>query len=248
MWFAVAAVLIMACGGGQDADRTAPESVPSFFLDASIVVESHGPFSPEERVETRVRWWYVEVGRWRQDLMQGRDGAEDTLSTFLATPAALIFRDESGSVERMPTVEPAGPRFISMAILLGPVLYPDLRAFMASFIRPTDVVETTVEIVGREVVLGTPTTIIEVRPAAVSQSVGVTARRVGEPPEEPRESEPVGEGVVRYWVDAERMFVLRVEIETSDEIASGEVTELDFDPDFAGVEFELSEDIVVPVE
>ena len=233
-----AVALVAAACGGESEPRAGDDATFSldapFFLEAEIVVEDVGEFGfQEETAVTLIRWWFQDAQHWRQELERVAPAIEANVITIVTTPEGTIIHDALDNTVSQQALPPVFPSF---SILLGPAFGGDLDGFLQRF----DGLEgAAITVAGRERVLGVEATIVELRtPAGRATDV---ARAPGSPESDDAAPEEIEfeDTVVRYWVDEERMFVLRTTIANSENLGFGELITLDFDPTFEAGLFEL---------
>jgi outer membrane lipoprotein-sorting protein len=234
LWgLAGALVLLTACT--SSAAETAPGS---FYLEATVTVTGDEAGAHEE-VITHLRWWSESVDRWRWELDQTGTDARSDGSFSLSDGDTVWYYDASANTyqrtEPFDLPEGAVAMPLPFSILFGPTNTPTLDDFIAQLEELG--VDTEVVVAGHETVLGRETTVVEFRPTWHSSSASASA---GDPTATPTEVTESG-GVGRLWVDEERRFILRSEIDGEDfgQNALLEVTRLDFDPPMDGELFEF---------
>lgn len=200
-----------------------------FYLEAEItVVDRSGtagtnlPSSDEGAVRTSyLRWWYRDAthARWELPGFVGVLDGDD-----------MWFYDEERNTytkHALPDV-PAGTVTVSIpgaSIVLGPVNAAGRDDFIQQLkVRGAEEVAEA----GEETVLGRRVTIIEMSPASRSESQSSSGGGGSSPT-----ATPVVEahGTVRYWLDEERMFVLRYEVRDPVMDVTAAVTRLDYPAD-----------------
>jgi len=202
-------LLLAACG---DSEEPADAPAQPFYLEAEVVVLSRaatiGTNLPPagETTTTAIRWWNRDARHARWEL-GGVVGVLDGERIWIYASEPLPPVPEGFVAWSLP-----------MSLLIGPTNTADLDAFMADLRTRADTVATA----GSQPVLGRDTTIVEARPASRSSSQG------GSGPEVER-----SHGSVRYWVDEERMFVMRVEVRDEVRDADAVVTRLDYPAEIA---------------
>lgn len=214
-------LLLTACGG--DSEAPADAAAQPFYLEADVVVGSRaatiGTNRPpaSETTTTAIRWWNRDARHARWEL-GGLTGVLDGKRIWIHARDANTFSSEP--------LPPLPDGFVAwslpMSLLIGPTNTADLDAFMADLRTRAD----TVAVAGSETLLGRMATIVEARPASRSSSQGGSGPEV--------ES---SHGSVRYWVDEERMFVMRVEVRDEVQDADAVVTRLDYPA-------EISDDVI----
>ncbi|MCZ6544475.1 MAG: hypothetical protein O6913_02065 [Chloroflexi bacterium] len=221
------ALVAAACGGSEGGSRLTLET--PFFLEAELVVEDvegiGGIGGGGEETVTRIRWWFQDAEHWRQEIERVRPAIESNVITIVTTPEGTVTYDRLGNTVSRQTVPPV---FLTFSIFLGPTFTDDLDGFLRRF----DAIEDAeITVGGREPVLGVEATIVELRTPSGLRTMSGTA------PEEFESRD--SEDVVRFWVDEERMVVLRNTIGDGANLGGGELIALVVAPTFEAGVFEL---------
>jgi DNA-binding CsgD family transcriptional regulator len=215
-WIAATAVVAAAAIGllalfSRPAEKAEGE-LPAFYLEArlesyypadSIATNVSGVEFPPERRVTLVRWWNRDFDHLRIEV-ETLEPADEAGTDIIVVDRSeqTYFRDATNTYSRTPSyVFPEGskPRVRpwSMASFIGPWMSPvaSIDKVMEQLRTSSDNnVTRTVQIVGHERLLGMPATIVELSPATSSTNTdGVVT----------------SSGSIRYWIDEERMVVLR---------------------------------------
>jgi len=230
--FATAILLVVAAAGavlvaGGDGDGSAGELEP-FYLEAEVIVVDRSttvgtnlpPSGEEEEHTSHLRWWHRDATHARWELpgftgvLDGRD---------------MWFYDEEQntySKQPLPDLPPgATTAGIPVSVTLGPANAANREEFMEGL---KDRGADRVAIVGEDTVLGRRVTVIEMSPASRSESRSSDSRGGSSPTATP---EIEATGTVRYWLDEERMLVLRYEVRDIVADITASVTRLDYPAD-----------------
>ncbi len=209
----------------------------SFYLEATITVIDDRDSAPYAETKTRVKWWSESVERWRWELEQDAVETFEEVDSFsLSDGEAVWFYDaaENSYQRTVPFELPA--EFTAMpfpsVVLFGPANHPSLDDLAGDFLSRGEDVEVFVG--GTDTYLDAATTLLDYRPTWRERSVTATAPNAnGDPTPEPVETTSSG-GVGRMWVDEDRMFVLRHEIDgqSNRQYVLVEVTFVDYEPAF----------------
>jgi len=215
---AVAGSLLLTAGD----DPRAGSGPQPFYLEAEVTVVDRSSTAgtslpPSEEVRTSaLRWWHRDAthARWElpgfMGVLDGRD--------------LWFYDEEQNSYASQPLPDfPAGTvtAGIPISILLGPANAADRGDFIQQL---RDRGADSVSVVGKEKVLGRRVTVIEARPASRSESQTSSSSGASTPT-------VAAHGTVRYWLDEERMFVLRYEVRDDVQDVTAVVTRLDYPAD-----------------
>lgn len=228
----LAVLLLTACVSSSA--EVAPDS---FYLEATITVIDDRPGVPHAETQTRLRWWSESVERWRWELAQDAVETFDAVDSISVSDGEVVWFYDSfdNSYQRtvpfeLPAEFTATP--FPSVVLFGPANHADLDDLAAEFLSRGEGVEVFVG--GSDNYLGADATLLDYRPTWREQSVTATAPNAnGDSTPEPVEATSSG-GVGRMWVDEERMFVLRHEIDgqSNRQYVLVEVTLVDYEPEF----------------
>lgn len=169
-----------------------------------------------------VRWWYApSPNRWRWEV-------ETVAPRLSAGTAVTVFDgDEMWSIEAHSTDyrRHGAPMEVVLSPTFSAPVGPANLGSMDAFLEHWHGAKQSVEVVGEETVLGRRTEIVEMRPAwhMASSSGNSSGSR--------DEEGAVSGGVVRIFIDPERMFVMRWEVdgEGGGQSYRAEVTRLDYE-------------------
>jgi len=218
------------------------ESAPgSFYLEATITVVDDRVGAAEPEVVTHVRWWSESVDRWRWEFDQsGGHGASADGSYSLSDGETVWFYDaRTNTYQRaepfdLPEGFVATP--LPISVLFGPANVDSLDDLAGSLLLRDDQMDVVRG--GSESILGVETALLDYRPTWRAASTTSTAPGASGTPTPSAEEASAG-GVGRMWVDEDRMFILRHEIdgESNRQYVLVEVTRVDYDVAFGDVRF-----------
>lgn len=229
----LAALVLAACTGGSEA--TAERG---FYAEFAIELEPEADdriaaLGLETHGNSSLRWWYGEgadgIGRWRWEIESGGPSIDaGTTTTVFDGEQLWGYDDRLNSYQRdEPLALPAGIiQSPSFGAPVGPANVEDVDAFieLMQLGRPDGEVTRA----GEAIVLGRQAEVIEIRPAWTGSSSSGSA--ASEQTTQSEETVTSG-GVVRVFIDPERMFIMRW---ATDGGAAGpsstvEITHLDYD-------------------
>lgn len=189
----VAALLFVGNGGGTDS----PGGIPPFELRAQIVVNDSSGDGRPKQTTSQLDWQFRDAGdwKWTVDKLSGLDSG--TTVANLQNGSLLVYTENENSYQRTPMTGTPGGLIAPFSAFVGPLGLRDLAALTESLTANGSV--QRVDVVGHEELLGRRTTVLEYSPTSRSSSNGV------------EESSGVG----HIWLDEERMFVLRSDIQGS---------------------------------
>ncbi|MBW7934737.1 MAG: hypothetical protein H3C62_14250, partial [Gemmatimonadaceae bacterium] len=214
-WRAVLPLFVLGCAAlatgcsSSDAGETR-----GFYAEVRVEVEpqSDDPLARTGPSESGgvIRWWYApEPGRWRWEIEAGGSPIDGgTLTTVVDGEEYWSYDDRSNTYQRTdaPALPPGTVLPPTLSTPVGPANVESVEAFMEQWRdRGTD---SAVQHGGEETVLGRSTQIVEIRPVWHSSSGSAEAPAPGEQPA-PAEELAASGGVVRAYIDPERMFVMR---------------------------------------
>ena len=221
----VAVVAWLAVGG---TDKQVPQRVPPFELVAQVTVVdnsrtvgtniggSPAASSASEEHHSVVRWAFKDFTHSRFEI-ESVDPAlySRTLTGAISGDTMLIYDSLAHTYSKTPYQPPPGGWAMSpsFSLLFGPMPFDNPGAFMESLRQTRGKTAKQVTVVGRDTILGRDTTIIELSPAVTGGGSDGVERSSGN---------------VRFWLDEERMFVMRTSSDGGDSGQSYtlEVTEL----------------------
>jgi outer membrane lipoprotein-sorting protein len=224
-----AAFLLAACSDNADAT--------GFYAEITVEVEPQAD-DPLARIGAAtegggsIRWWYEAPDRWRWEIeTDGPTLDAGTLLTVSDGEALWTYDDRLDMYQR--TELYATPNsFILLptsSAPVGPANAESVEAFMKQWReRGSDM---DVRLGGEETVLGRRTQIVEIRPAWRSgSSSAATAPAAGEEAAASTEGPESSGGVIRIFIDPERMFIMRwaVDGEGGGQSYSAEITALEY--------------------
>lgn len=218
------------------------EVVPgSFYLEASITVIDDRDGAAHAEVTTQVRWWSESTDRWRWEIDQsGADDSSGGGAISLSDGETVWFYSlQTNSYQRrqpfaLPETFVATP--FPASVLFGPANQATLDDLAAEFLSRAD----DVVLASSDEVLGVETALLEYRPTWRSSSSTATLDASGSQTGTVAADDSGGVG--RMWVDEDRMFILRHEIDDGSNMqyALVEVTRVDFDTAFDDDRFEFA--------
>lgn len=207
-------LFVAACGDGNDA-KSAGEQAQPFYLEAEVVVvsraETTGTNLPpaNETTTSEIRWWNRDLrhARWELGGIAGVLNGE-----------RISIYDEDANTYTTGPIPPLPKEFVAwslpISVLIGPANSADLDAFVVDLRTRFS---ESVTVAGSDELLGRRVTVIEGRPASRSSSEGAGQRLV-----------EASQGVVRIWLDEERMMILRYQVEDEVLDVDAVVTLLDY--------------------
>jgi DNA-binding CsgD family transcriptional regulator len=217
---AAGVVVGLALLGGGESDPDEPNGW--FYLEADITVTSRahtigtnidaGDASELEAEVTtsQLKWWMLDQRRGRYEVAG---------YIAVADGEYLLILDAQGNTSEYTPLPDHDFVFVpAMSVHVGPAHAESLEAFIAEH-RTGGADDLTVA--GSGTMLGRDVTIVEARPASRSMTETTTE-------EGTVRTEETSDGVVRYWIDEERMFILRFEIESDVQDMVAEVTHLEY--------------------
>jgi DNA-binding CsgD family transcriptional regulator/outer membrane lipoprotein-sorting protein len=237
---AVAAVAVAAIAIGFFANEDREPAAPGeFYLEARIevvdrtrddgVTVSSSTPPPPDAVTTvsSVRWWSKDRDHARWEIDSQEDG-ETALGTTIVIDGAWQWVYSSATNTYSKSAIPELPdavqtRPLAFGAFVGPVGAVSKQAFLDG-LRELETLDFVRE-AGTATVLGRETTIIEFGPASRSSSQG--SAPLGGPT--PAAATQTSSGVVRVWLDEERMVAMRYVVEGSPAEVRAEVVRLDWD-------------------
>jgi len=219
----------------------APGPLEAFYAEIAVQVDV-GPDDPlaDLRGPSRssIRWWYApDPNRWRWEV-------ETVAPSLDAGTAITVFDgDEMWSTEAHTTNyrRHGTPMEVVLSPTFSAPVGPANVASMDAFLSHWRGANESVEVVGEETILGRRTEVVEMRPAWHSSSSSATAS--GSEGEAGSTSTPTSSassgGVVRAYIDPERMFIMRWEVdgEGAGQSYRAEVVRLDYGVDVDETQF-----------
>ena len=210
----LAATLALACSSADEPART-----PGFYAEVAVEVEP-SPDDPLARfgvAEGRsvIRWWYApDPVRWRWEIETVGTIIDDGVALTVVNEMDFWEYDDRSNTYRRGTlvVVPDGVMLLpTFSAPVGPANAETIDALIEQWRERGDHPE--VGLAGEATLLGRRTQIVEIRPP--------------------------GGGVVRAFVDPERMFIMRwaVDGEGGGQSYSSEVTALDYDTELDASRF-----------
>jgi outer membrane lipoprotein-sorting protein len=235
---ALGLALVAAAGAAGCRSHDGSGGLPPFYLEATLemddasssvgtnVAGASSPLVTEHRV-TRIRWLQLNRDEYRLEL-ESIEPASDAGTDLIVLDGheQFYYRHETHTYTRSPLFEvPEGTvlrvRPWSFGALIGP-WYGEAASIddLLQELRNTSNNSSEARVVGSETVVGRKTTIVEVSPAYISSSSS---------------GDDTGHGTVKYWVDPDRMVILRQELDDRPvQRFSIEVTRFDWNPDDRG--------------
>ncbi|MEO8538164.1 MAG: hypothetical protein ABI577_00385 [bacterium] len=229
----IVAACVTGCGSHEDA-----ASLPPFYLEATLdsldasasigtnVAGSPLPLATEHRV-TKIRWLQLNRDEYRLELETIEPASEaGTDLIVLDGHEQFYYQHETNTYTRSPLFEvPEGTvlrvRPWSFGALVGP-WYGEANSIddLLQQLRGTSNNTSEARVAGSQTILGRNTTIVEVSPVSSSSSgTGAVTRQ----------------GTVKYWVDPDRMVILRQELDDGlVQKFTIEVTRFEWNPDDRG--------------
>ena len=205
------ASFVLACTADEPADLGR-----SFYAEIAVEVEPQAD-DPLARIGVAtegggaIRWWYAGPDRWRWEIETTGPAIDaGTLLTVFDGEHEWGYDDRSNAYQRADPPElPAGlVRSPIFSAPVGPANAESIEAFMEQWRERGS--DTNVRLGGEEAVLGRRTQIVEIRPAWSSgSSSAATASTEGEKAAPSVEGAALAGGVVRVFIDPERMFIMR---------------------------------------
>ncbi len=197
-----------------------------FYLEAEVTVVDRSTtvgtnLAPEEQERiSHLRWWQRDATHARWEL-PGFVGVLDGRDLW-------FYNEEENTYGKQPLPDlPPGATTagVPVSVTLGPANAASRDEFLQQL---KDRGADTVSVVGHETVLGRRVTIIEMSPASRSESRSSDSGGGSSPTATP---EIEAHGTVRYWLDEERMLVLRYEVRDDVADITAAVTRLDYPAD-----------------
>jgi len=232
----LAALMLTGCNSSDD------EGVPgSFYLEATITVIDDRDGAAHSEVTTQVRWWSESRDRWRWEIDQSGadDSSGDGAFSLSDGEAVWFYSPQTNSYQRsepfpLPETFVATP--FPASVLFGPANQATLDDLAAEFLSRAD----DVVLAGTDEVLGVEAALLDYRPTWRSSSSTATLDASGSQTGTVDEDDSGGVG--RMWVDEDRMFILRHEIDgdSNMQYVLVEVTRVDFDTAFDDDRFEFA--------
>lgn len=210
-------------------------TMQGFYAEVRVEVEPQ-PDDPLARVGSAesggvIRWWYAsDPVRWRWEVEAGGSPIDaGTLTTVFDGEDTWSYDDRSNVLQRTdpPDLPPGTVLAPPLSAPVGPANVDSIEAFVEQW-EGSDP-DREVRLAGEEEVLGRATRVVEIRPAWHSASSSAAAPAAGETPQPAAERETSG-GVVRAYIDPERMFIMRWDVDGEGRGQSyrAEVTRLDY--------------------
>ncbi len=226
-------------------DKSSGELLP-FYLEARMIADDNsrsvgtnvagGAGSAAEHRVTEIRWWNQDLDHARIEIETREPQVQRGTDVIVVGGGEQIYYREQANTYTITPLYDFPPeaklrlRPWSFSALIGPWytevaslddLVRQLRGFYAQNDPPG-----SVEVIGHERVLGVETMIVETSPAVSSSG---------------SDGSVSGTGSIRYWIDPERLVVLRIAIDQGEtgnyEI---EVVRLDWDAKIAADKFRFS--------
>ncbi len=237
----VAAVAVAAIAVGFYAARDHEPGAPGeFYLEARVEVvdrtRGDGVSLPgatptaqdAEITVSTIRWWSKDRDHARWEIESDRDGTETATTVVVDGTWQWVYSGPTNTYSRSAIPElPNGvqTRPLALSAFVGPIGVPSKEAFLDG-LRESGSFDFVRE-AGNATVLGRKTTIIEFGPASRSSSSAPGDPTPGAITLQPIETSG---GVVRVWLDEERMVAMRYEVEGSPRAeVLAEVVQLDWD-------------------
>lgn len=231
----VSGVLLVGVLGNDDEPNEMSQQ-GLFYFEADITVTSHaesvgGDFAsddeqplPEQEEEiqpSQLKWWMRDEthGRWEICTHPPEQPSPSCYISVADGDLVWLYDEASNTYQQDPL--PSGGVLAFAPILslsLGPTYADDLDGFLKYL---DELFAEGATVVGVDRILGRDVTVVEARPVQRSISERTaddgTVTRV--------ES---GSGSVRYWLDEERMFIMRYESSAASQDAVATIVELDY--------------------
>ncbi|MCL4243424.1 MAG: hypothetical protein KJ048_18895, partial [Dehalococcoidia bacterium] len=220
-----------------------PAAPGEFYLEARIEVVDRtrgdgvtvSGATPDTDTETEttvstLRWWSKDRDHARWEIESDRDGTRTDTTVVVDGAWQWVYSGATNTYSKaaMPDL-PDGveTRPLALSAFVGPIGVPSKVAFLDSLrdFANLDFVRET----GTATVLGRKTTIIEFGPASRGSTSQVSAPLGASPPAAPTQpATETSSGVVRVWLDEERMVAMRYVISGSRADVQAEVLQLDW--------------------
>ena len=236
----LAATLLLACSSDDE-----PPPAAAFYLEVAVEVEpSHDdPLARFGSAEGRslIRWWYAPApDRWRWEIESIGTTIDDGVAlTVFDGDDSWGYDDRSNTHRRdiAPLVPPGMVLPPTFSAPVGPANVETVEAFMQQW--RDRVSDADVQLAGEATLLGRPTQIVEIRPAWSGSSESAQAPAPGQDSQPSTQQTESSGGVVRVFIDPERMFIMRwaVDGEGGGQSYRSEVTRLDYDTEIDPARF-----------
>ena len=238
---AAAAVAAIAVGFLAASDDQAAAS-GAFYLEARIEVADRSrtvgtniagatPAADDAEITvSTLRWWSRDRDHARWEIASDSDGTRTDTTVVVDGTWQWVYSRATNTYSKSAIPElPEGveTRPLALSLFVGPVGVPSKEAFIEG-LRESASIDFVRE-AGTATVLGRETTIIEFGPASRSTASQGSASPGGSPPAGATPPATVtSSGVVRMWLDEERMVAMRYVVEDSPAEVRAEVVRLDW--------------------
>ena len=215
----LAALLVAALALACTSDDAPPRAGAGFYAEISVEVDP-SPGDPLTRLglaegQSAIRWWYAaDPVRWRWEIATVGTIIDDGLLLFVVDGSDSWTYDDRSNTYQRQTIEgmPAAAVLSpSFSAPVGPANVESIDAFIEQWRERGG--DPEVDLAGEATVLGRRTQIVELR-------------------------HPAG-GLIRAFIDPERMFIMRWAVDDAGggQSYSAEVTALDYDTDIDATRF-----------
>lgn len=241
----VAAVAVAAIAVGFYTTKDSEPAAPGeFYLEARIEVVDRtrgdgvtvSGATPDTDTETEttlstLRWWSKDRDHARWEIESDRDGTRTGTTVVVDGTWQWVYSSATNTYSKAAIPDlPDGveTRPLALGLFVGPVGAASKQAFLEGLRESANL--DFVREAGTGTVLGRVTTIIEFGPASRSSTNQGSAPLGGSPPTgvTPAATE-TSSGMVRVWLDEERMVAMRYVVEDSPAEVRAEVVRLDWD-------------------
>jgi outer membrane lipoprotein-sorting protein/DNA-binding CsgD family transcriptional regulator len=240
----VAAVAVAAIAVGFFANQDSKPAAPGeFYLEARVEVVDRSrtvgtniagatPAADDAEVTvSTLRWWSKDRDHARWEIHRQEDGGPTVVTTIVVDgtwqwvySSATNTYSKSAIPELPDSVE---TRRLAVSVLVGPADVASKLELMDGF-RDGESFDFVRE-AGTGTVLGRKTTVIELGPVSRSSTnQGSVPLGEGTPGASTPQTTETSSGVIRIWLDEERMVVMRYVVEDSPAEARAEVVQLDW--------------------
>lgn len=240
----VAAVAVAAIAGGFLATNNNEPAAPGeFYLETRVEIVDRSrtigtniagatPAADDAEITvSTLRWWSKDRDHARWEVHRQADGGPTVVTTIVVDGTwQWVYSSATNTYSKSALPElPDGVeiRPLALSLFVGPLGVPSRQAFLEG-LRESESFDFVRE-AGTATVLGRTTSIIEFGPASRSSASQGSASPGGSPPAGPTQpTTETSSGVVRVWLDEERMVVMRYVVAADVQDIHAEVLRLDW--------------------